>query len=257
MPGTLLLGVGVLGMMLALALLGQNPAEAASWYFIVCVVGGAAAMVAFWIHIGRAASPILPRRFIVGRGFGAVNLVNIICNGFKNGAVTLLPLYAMTRFDMSALNASTLLAAQALAAIIISPVATMALRRTGYRRPIYVGSGIIAVGMLGLVLAPVGPWAYTWLAASGCLVGAGAGVISPASRNAGLQLEPGRSASLAALRTLASQVGVIATVSVATAVITLADDSGTAQVGLYVAGVVLLAAVIPIATRITEHRGSW
>ena len=59
----------------------------------------------------------------------------------------------------------------------------MALRRTGYRQPLYVGSILIAVGMAALAFRPSGVSAYAWLAIAAFLVGIGTGWSSPAGRH--------------------------------------------------------------------------
>lgn len=257
--GVCLLGLGVLGLMLAFTLLGHPSAAVGRVAVLVCVaVGGGAAFVAFARHIHRHHHPIVPPRFVSGRGFGPVNVINIVYNGVVNGGVVaLLPLYAVTRFHLSALASGTLLTAEAAAAIVMSPLAVMALRRTGYRRPIYLGAALMALGTFGLALTPFGLSPHAWLAAAGGVIGLGAGIASPASRNAGLQLEPDRSASLAALRTMGGQTGAIVSVSVFTALLSLSLHPAIMQAHLYLAGAVLLIAVMPIVSKITEHHGSW
>lgn len=255
--GVGLLGFGVLALMIALNLLGQGvPLYAPT--FLVSAAASIAAGVIFLRHIGRHPHPILPLRFIAGRGFGPVNIINIVYNGVVNGGiVSLVPLYAVTRFRLSALASGTLLTAEAAAAIAISPLAVLALRRTGYRRPIYVGATMMALGTLGLALTPSGVPVYPWLAGSGGLIGLGAGIASPSTRNAGLQLEPSRSSSLAALRTMGGQIGAITSVSVFTALLTLSTRPGVTQAHIYLGCAILLILVMPVTSRITEHRGSW
>jgi EmrB/QacA subfamily drug resistance transporter len=255
--GTVLLGFAVLGFMFVLNLVGQSPHAIATPLFAGCAIATVASLIFFGRHIRRSTHPIVPVRFIAGPGFGAVNIINVVYNGVVNAVVTLIPLYAVTRFHISALGAGTLLTAEAAAAIVISPLAVMALRRTGYRPPIYVGGAIMALGTFGLSLTPHAVSPYLWLAVSGCLIGIGAGIASPASRNAGLQLEPGRSSSLAALRTLGSQVGLIAAIAAMTAIISLANDAGLAQAHAYLVCAALMLLAMPVVSRVTEHRGSW
>ncbi|MDA8074814.1 MAG: MFS transporter, partial [Actinomycetota bacterium] len=98
---------------------------------------------------------------------------------------------------------------------------------------------------------------YEWLVGAALLIGIGAGAISPASRNAGLQLEPDRSATLAALRTMSMQIGTIVTVSVATAFIATGRDAGAAEAWIFAVVAATLAVSIPIVNWIPEHRGTW
>jgi MFS family permease len=137
-------------------------------------------------------------------------------------------------------------------------VAALVLRRTGHRPPIYVGGTAIAIGIVLLALSPVaGIPPYAWLAGSAFLVGAGRGVVNPASRNAGLQLAPEHSSTLAALRTMCLQIGSITTIAIATAIIASSNDPGRIQAWVYVAAALLLVAALPLIAFVPEHHGSW
>jgi MFS family permease len=202
-------------------------------------------------------NPFISPHLIAGRGFGAVNVVNVWYGGAVAGIMALVPLYAVTRYRITPLGSGTVLTAEAIAAIVTSTLGAMALRRTGYRLPLYIGSVLVAAGMLALAFHPLGVSAYLWLASASCVVGIGAGMSSPASRNAGLQLAPDQSASLAALRSTGRQAGQIASISITTAILAQAADPGAVQAKVFVVFAVLLIAALPVIARIPEHRGSW
>jgi MFS family permease len=116
----------------------------------------------------------------------------------------------------------------------------------------------IASGMLLLAFRPsaaIPP--YVWLTGSAFLVGAGAGAINPASRNAGLQLAPLHSSTLAALRSASLQIGSIVTVSIVTAILAGSDDPGRTQARVFVAVGLLLVAALPLIRRVPDQRGAW
>jgi MFS family permease len=212
----------------------------------------------FFRHISRSAQPFIPPRLIYGLGFGAVNLINMIYGGATSGVIALVPLYATNRYGFDALDSGSLLIAQGLAAIILSIAGAFALRRTGYRPPLYAGGVVTAAGMLLLAFSPVaGIPPYAWLAGSAFLVGAGRGMNNPASRNAGLQLAPERSSTIAALRTMCMQIGTIITISIDTAILASSHDPGRTQALLFAGAAALLVAALPLIARVPEHRGSW
>jgi MFS family permease len=256
--GLALLGGGILTGMLAVSHLAERDAHAWSPAFVIPI---AIAVVALWIffrHINRSAHPFIVPRLISGAGFGTVNLINGLYGGVTAGVVALIPLYASNRYGIDALGSSTLLVAQGIAAIVLSFAGAFALRRTGYRRPMYVGGVVIAIGMLLLALAPMAGIApYAWLAGAAFLVGAGRGANNPASRSAGLQLAPEHSSTLAALRTMTMQVGTIITISVDTAILASSNDPGGVQAWLFAVAAGLLVAALPLISRVPEHHGSW
>jgi EmrB/QacA subfamily drug resistance transporter len=257
LAGMALLGVGALALMLGVSYLGEVGASAASAWFIAPVAVGLLGLVQFARHIRRTPDPFIAPRFIAGRGFGAVNVINVLYGGAVAGLLALVPLYAVDRYQISTLGSGTLLTAEGIAVVTMSSLAAMALRRTGYRQPLYVGSICIAIGFVGLAARPIGLSPYAWLALTAGLIGIGGGYSSPASRNAGLQLAPDQSPALAALRSTGRQVGQIVAVSVTTTIIAQSASPGELEAKVFVVFALLLVACLPVIARVPEHRGSW
>lgn len=255
--GMATLGVGTLSLMTAITYLGQVGSHAWSPLVIGPTLVAVAALGRFLVHIRRVSNPFIEPQMIHGRGFGAVNVINVLYGGAASGLIVLVPFYAVTRYKISSLGSGTILTAEGFAAIIVSSLAAIALRRTGYRLPLYVGSLLIALGMMALAVHPAGISDYAWLAIDTCVVGLGTGLSSPASRNAGLQLAPQNSAALAALRSTGRQVGSIASISITTAILAQAVSPGDVQAKVYVVFALLLIVCMPVIARVPEHRGSW
>lgn len=257
-PGMTLLGIGLLSGMLAASYLADGHAVITSPTFVILAAVSMLGFVAFFLHTSHSSRPFIAPRLIYGRGFGAVNAINSICSGLAQGVISLVPLYAANRYGIDALRSGTLLIAEGIAAAVVSTAVAFALRRTGYRLPIFVGVIVVACGVALLAAyPPSGISPYLWLAMATFLIGAGFGAINPASRNAGLQLAPESAATLAAVRSGGMQVGAIITVSVATALLAASTDPGVTQAWFYAAaaGVFLLA--LTLVSRVPEHRGSW
>ncbi|MEO8949553.1 MAG: hypothetical protein ABI308_14155, partial [Mucilaginibacter sp.] len=124
--------------------------------------------------------------------------------------------------------------------------------------PLYIGCSVLIIGMVLLIIPPVaGLSPFAWLAISTFLIGVGVGTINPSCRNAGLQLAPEQSSTIAALRSMALQLGAIFTIAIATAVLSGGNGSTHvhAMINLAVALVFLLS--LPLISRIPEHKGSW
>jgi MFS family permease len=212
----------------------------------------------FFRHIKRSPHPFIPPRLINGPGFGAVNLINAIYGGVTSGVIALVPLYAVNRYGISALDSGLLLVAQGAAAITLSIISAFALRRTGYRAPLYAGGAIMGAGMLLLALSPgAGITPFLWLSTSAFLIGVGRGANNPASRNAGLQLAPEHSSTLAALRTMCMQIGTIVFVTIDTAILASSHDAGRTQAVLFALAAAVVLGSLPVINRVPEHSGSW
>jgi len=256
--GMVLLGISLLAAMLSASYLGEGNARAWSPALVVLLTISVVAIWTFFRHIDYSKHPFIDPRLIYGPGFGPVNLINALFGGITFGVVTLIPLYATNRYGMDALESGLVLTAQGVAAIILSIMAALALRRTGHRLPMFIGGTAIAIGSLLLAVSPIaGIPPYAWLSGAAFLVGAGSGVLNPASRNAGLQLAPQHSSTLAALRSMFLQIGSITAVSISTAILTRSNDPGGIQAWIYVVLALLLAGALPLISRAPEHHGSW
>lgn len=257
LTGMLLLGTGVLGGMLALNALGDGHRGLAATGFLVPAIGAGLALAWFAHHARASAHPFIRPRFIGGRGFLAVNAVNVIGGMIENGLIALVPVYATTRYGISALDSGSLLTGEGLAIILMSSVAAFAVRRTGYRLPILVGMVAMVAGVFALAVDPHDVSPYAWLAAVTALIGLGAGCLSPASRNAGLQLDPQSSPTLAAIRTMCFQIGAIVAIAITTASVSGAANPGMGYAHADLVWGALFLLLIPIIARVPEHRGAW
>jgi EmrB/QacA subfamily drug resistance transporter len=255
--GIALLGVGILGVMLAISYLGTGATEPSSAAFVVPLLIGLGALVGFVRHAAHAPAPFVPIRLLRGRGFGVMNLMNFFFGSAVLGFGALVPLYAEERYHLSTLSSGSLLAARAIGMILVAGLAVFALRRTGYRRPMIAGFVITAGGMLLMAVHAVGLSPYTWLAMSAAVTGIGIGISMPASNNAVLNLAPESTAAVAGLRGMFRQSGGITGVSVVTAILARSPDPASAQSVVFIVFAILLIAVIPLILLIPDHHGSW
>jgi MFS family permease len=141
--------------------------------------------------------------------------------------------------------------------IAVAGIASMALRRTGSRRPMIIGFSVIALGLVLLWLPPhlVGP--YGWLAVAAGLTGLGMGMAVPATNNATLQLAPDQVAAITGLRGMFRQSGSILTISATTALLATAHDPAVAQSRVFLVFAVLMVALIPLILVVPDHHGQW
>ena len=255
--GVALLGVTLLTAMLGVTSLGSSHSSLGSPGFVVPEVLSAAALALFVRHSRSAGAPFIPLRFLHGRGFGVMNLLNFLLGAAAVGLGALVPLYAENRYGLRTLPAATLLTARAVGMIVIAGAAVFLLRRTGYRWPMIAGFSVMAAGLLLMAASPAGLSPYAWLALGAGVCGAATGMSMPAANNATLQLAPEATAAIAGLRGMFRQAGAITGVSVSTAIVARSADPGMAQAHVFMAYAIILLAALPLIALVPEHRGRW
>ena len=228
-----------------------------SVYFLFPECIAVVSATAFVRHSARAASPFVSLRFLTGRGFGSMNLLNFLYGSAVLGFAPLVPLYAENRFRLGALPAGTLLTARAVGMIAVAAAAVWMLRRTGYRLPIAAGFVLCAAGLLWTASAPHGLTPYAWLALGSGVCGLGMGMATPAANNATLQLAPDHAAAIAGLRGMFRQAGAITAVSITAAVVARSADPGIAQAHVFLVFAAIIICSLPLVLLVPDHRGRW
>ncbi len=254
--GVVLLGTTLLAAMFGVALLGDGR-SAADPVFLTLESAAAVAGIAFARHTARAGAPFISAEYLVGRGFGVMNVINFLFGSAVLGFAALVPLYAQQRYGLPALAAGTLLTARGAGAITAAVLAVALLRRTGYRWPMLAGFSLTASGLIGLAVSPHALSSYAWLAVAAGLTGAGMGTSTPAANNATLQLAPEQAAAVAGLRGMFRQAGAITAVSVTAAVLARSAHPGIAHADIFVVFAVIMLGVLPLILLVPDHRGRW
>ncbi len=255
--GVALMGTTLLAAMLGIAYLGGSNSRVTSPAFLAPELIAVATGIAFVRHTARAEEPFISLRFLTGRGFGVMNLLNFLYGSAVLGFAPLVPLYAQNRYGLGALPAGTLLTARAVGMIAVAGLAVYLLRRTGYRWPMAVGFTLTALGILLTAISPHDLSAYAWLALATGICGIGMGVSTPSANNATLQLAPEHAAAVAGLRGMFRQAGAITAVSVTAAIVARSTDPGIAQAHVFLVFAALMVGSLPLMLLVPEHRGAW
>jgi EmrB/QacA subfamily drug resistance transporter len=252
--GAGLLGVGVLSLMAAISRLGDRGTSVWSPSVVLPAAAAVLAGAVFVRRCERLEHPLVPARLLRGRAFGSMNLINVVWGGCAIGFAALGPLYAEERYGMSPLSSGTLLTARAIGEVGFALLASLLIHRTGYRRPMIVGSLLVAAGLVLGALRPevLGP--YGWLAAAAALSGIGIGISAPALNNATIELAPDDVGTITGLRGASRQTGSIVVVAVTTAVIARSADEAAALGHAFLVLAVLLVAVLALAFFVPDRR---
>lgn len=257
--GIVLLGLVILTSMFGITALGGAGTSWTSPVFVAPEVAAACLLALFLRHTSRSESPFIPMRLLRGQGFAVMNTLNFLYGSAAFGFGALIPLYAINRFGVSLLNSGTLLTARGVGMILVAAIATMLLRRTGYRLPMALGYLLIAFGMAMMSFSPqLGFNVYVWLSVAAGISGIGMGVSAPASNNATMQLAPDQVASIAGLRGMFRQSGGIFAISISTALLNRSVNPGMAEAHIFwVLSLVLLFIAVPLVYLIPDFKGEW
>lgn len=255
--GVLLLAAVLVPAMLAITFLGSGRVSLVSFGFVAPELVAGAALVLLLRHAGSAQAPFMPAALLHGRGFGVMHFINFLFGCAALGLGALVPLYAHERLGLDPLRAGTLLTARAVGVITVAGLAVVLLRRTGYRRPMFVGFALLAAGLALIALVPDGGPRYAWLAVAAGICGLGIGTLTPASNNASLQLAPESAGSISGLRGMFRQVGSIVSISVTTALISRSDQPAVTLSHVFLVVSVVVVCSLPLIALVPEHRGAW
>jgi EmrB/QacA subfamily drug resistance transporter len=257
--GLILMVSFVLSAILGITLLGNAHVTIYDPVFLVPSLCAPILLYLFIRHSSQAETPFIPIRFLFGRSFVAINLENLLWGFTGFGILSLLPLYAENRYHLKALSAGTLLTARGVGMMAVGTIATFALRRTGYRRPLILGFTLAAVSSLLIAISP--KWAmtpYWWLGVGAGISGLSNGISTPALRNASLQFSPEDLSALTGLRQMFVYLGMIFSISIDTAILNRSTTPGITQAHIFVvAAAVAVLVMVPLVFGVPEHKGRW
>lgn len=255
-------GIGLLSCMivvgmLTVTLLGERGMPVTNPGVAVSAFGAVVLGWLFMRHTRRSNAPFIPLRLLRGKGFLTMNLLNFLYGTAIFGFAVLAPLYAENRYHIPVSQAGTVMSARAVGTIVVAAVATMALRRTGYRLPMVVGFITIAFGLVMLSITPRGLGPYWWLVVFSLVAGLGLGFAAPATNNATMHLAPDDVGAISGLRGMFREVGGIIYISVSTTVLARNHQPGIAQAHIFLIQAAILVLMTGLVYLVPDYRGTW
>ncbi|MCU1490319.1 MAG: transporter [Acidimicrobiaceae bacterium] len=251
--GAGLLGGAVLGTMLAITHAGNADTPLISFGTLGPFAGAVICAVTFLRRSSRIPDPLIPLMLLREKSFAVMNGINFVWGACAIGFGSLVPVFAQDRYGLSPLASGTLLTARAVGEIGIAALASVFIRRTGYRLPMIVGFLLIAAGLACIALPPVVFGPYTWLALGAALTGIGTGASAPAANNATIQLSPDDIGAISGLRGAARQAGAIVAVAVTTSLVARSGSSFVTLGRSFFVLAALLALITPLVFAVPDN----
>lgn len=220
---------------------------------VIAMVGlGAMLLHGFLRWEKRITEPIVDLDLLRQKPFMAANMYNLLYGIAALGIFSMVPLYAMSVYNMTVLQSGTLLTPRSVGMIAASTITSFSIVRWGYRRPILVGTVIVGVCLAALALQPheVGifgmaisatPLLYVIIG----LCGVGHGIATPAANNACIELMPDKVATITGLRGMFRNLGSAIGIAGSTVIIHIVNNPERAYYFVFLAPVAILALSIP------------
>jgi Na+/melibiose symporter-like transporter len=246
-------------LMFGMTVIADDPDQARN--VVVWGVFAASAMlaVAFVRHVRQTPDAIMEYRLLARRPFLAANLYNLLFGAVTVGFYSFIPYYAGVKFGLTPYASAAVLTPRALVVMGVSALASLCVKRLGYRLPMLLGMGFVglsfvlmAQGWSSVQLGGVSIQGFWLLAAIISVGGIGMGLGSPASSNAGIDQAPDKAASITGIRGTFRLAG--GTISISGIVLALSfytdQARGLDQIFLVFTAVLLLT--VPLVLLIPE-----
>ncbi len=252
----------IVSLMYAMTIIADNPAQALNPLVWALFVVAAVLAVGFVIHVRSTPEPIMEYRLLARSPFLAANAYNFLLGAVSMGFYSFVPYYAVIKYGLTPYESGAVLTPRALVVVATSTIASLYVKRLGYRAPMLLGMALVGVSLVMLAqgwfsvsifgLSIQGFWLLAAIIAIG---GLGMGVANPASSNAAIDQLPDKAASITGIRGTFRLAG--GTISISCIVLALSFFADKAQgldvIFLVFTGVLLVS--VPLVLMIPEAGG--
>ncbi len=212
-----------------------------------CLLAGGGFLYGLIRRERSSPNPILDLNVLRGRPFMAANIFNTVYGLCAFGIFTLIPLYAITTYNLTVIEAGLVLTPRFFGMMVASTVTSLLINRWGYRGPMLIGSTIIVLCLGALAVPLSGAEVFnptTILVIIMLFTGAGAGMSAPAANNACIELLPEHIPTITALRSMFRQLGGAVGIAISTVIIQGMGGSALSFTVVFALwGTVMLAAI--------------
>lgn len=249
----------IVSLMFAMTLIADNPAQVGNPAIWTLFAVSAILAVAFFRHVRGTPEPIMEYRLLARSPFLAANIYNFLLGAVSMGFYSFIPYYAVVKFGLTPFESAAVLAPRAVVVMLMSFVASMFIKRLGYRLPMLLGMAFVAVnfvlmaqGWSSLQVGGMRIEGFWLLAALIAIGGVGMGIASPASSNAVIDQAPDKAASITGIRGTFRLAG--GTISITCVVLALSffSDQAAGLDTIFLVFTAMLLVTVPLVLMIPE-----
>jgi predicted MFS family arabinose efflux permease len=252
-PSAVLLGLFSTLLIYGLTELGRT--DGSNTLIVIACAAASVVFLALWVRREwRSAAPLVDLDLLRRREFAFANTLAFFQGAAFLGMFSFVPLYITETYDMSASEIGVLLTPRAVAMVVTAALASLLLRRTGYRKPVIIGQWGMALTLVVLarslddpVIAGIAFSSFAWLTLVNGALGFAFGIANPSLQNASLDLAPDRIPAVVALRGMfASLGGTVGVAAIAAATARASSVQEGLELSFIVVAVVFSAAALLI-----------
>ncbi|MBV9329546.1 MAG: MFS transporter [Chloroflexi bacterium] len=249
----------IVSLMYGMTLIADNPSQAFSPLVWLLFLFSVVLVVAFARHVRRTPNAIMEYHLLAGRPFLAANIYNFFFGAVTMGFYSFIPFYAVVKYGLTPFESAAVLTPRAIVVMASSAVASLYVKRLGYRVPmligmIFVGATFVLMAQgwssvdLG-VLAIQGFWLLAIIISIG---GFGMGLANPASSNAAIDQAPDKAASITGIRGVFRLAGGTISISCVVLALSFFQDQAAGLDVIFVVFTAVLLVTVPLVVLIPE-----
>src|SRR4051812_1751415 len=148
LAGSGLFAGSIISLLLALTLLGDDPAFVWQLPFWLLIVGSVGLLLLFIRQERRVSEPVIELSLVTRHPFLVVNLYNFIFGACVFGCFTFIPYYASLQYGMGPQESGAVLTPRSIMMVAVSMGTSLFLIRLGYRLPIVAGMVFMIISMV-------------------------------------------------------------------------------------------------------------
>jgi EmrB/QacA subfamily drug resistance transporter len=249
----------IVSLMFGMTLIANDPAQARNPLIWGLFVVSAVLAVAFVRHVRRTPDAIMEYRLLARSPFLAANAYNFLFGAVTMGFYSFIPYYAVVKFGLTPFESGAVLTPRALVVMATSTLASLYVKRLGYRWPMLLGMVFVgltfvlmAQGWSGVQIGGISIQGFWLLAAIISIGGLGMGLANPASSNAAIDQAPDKAASITGIRGTFRLAGGTISISCVVLALSFFTDQAAGLDTIFLVFTAILLVTVPLVLMIPE-----
>ena len=249
----------IVALMSGMTLIADDPQLARNplvWsLFVISLVLAAA----FVLHVRETEDAVMDYRLLARSPFLAANAYNFLFGAVTMGFYSFIPYYAVVKYGLTPYQSAAVLTPRAAIVTVASMLASLYVKRLGYRLPMLVGMLFVGLtfvlmgqGWSSVQVGSIGLQGFWLLAVIIAIGGLGMGVANPASNNAAIDQAPDRAASITGIRGMFRLAGGTISISCVVLALSLFSDQAAGLDTIFLVFAVILLVSVPLVLMIPE-----